>query len=484
MSSSSLMEWNTKPPIQWDWENLMMFNATTEHPKKLRLTEWEIDGGRGIDSGSLYSSGSGSGSGTGGSGSDLGLASLSKSSKSASINSSSVGEVKTSKLTLEASEAIPEDSNNEKALAKAKPTGTSSLEASVGSGEALLGLKLGKRTYFEDVCAGNNAKTSSFSVIPGSSVSPVKKSKSSGQASPASRCQVEGCNLDLSSAKDYHRKHRVCESHSKSPKVTVAGLERRFCQQCSRFHGLSEFDEKKRSCRRRLSDHNARRRKPQPESGQLNPARLSSSLYGERQQTSLVWNRAPLIHSRPNANLTWEGTSSSKFTITKKCVMKPLKVGGTDGQLNLPVNEMTTSIPMHPHDSKSLLPSKSKVTTVEVLNQGLEESIISPNVDATQDLHRALSLLSTNSWGSCEQKSVSHEQPAHTSASHTGMPQSVLHVMSQGMPLASTDYWRTEQTTDSREHTLTAHNDSSSYFQEFQLLRNPYDSDFYSSQLN
>ncbi|KAF2292898.1 hypothetical protein GH714_029700 [Hevea brasiliensis] len=394
MSSSSLMEWNTKPPIQWDWENLMMFNATTEHPKKLRLTEWEIDGGRGIDSGSLYSSGSGSGSGTGGSGSDLGLASLSKSSKSASINSSSVGEVKTSKLTLEASEAIPEDSNNEKALAKAKPTGTSSLEASVGSGEALLGLKLGKRTYFEDVCAGNNAKTSSFSVIPGSSVSPVKKSN------PAVRL---------------HQPHGV------------------------KFHGLSEFDEKKRSCRRRLSDHNARRRKPQPESGQLNPARLSSSLYGERQQTSLVWNRAPLIHSRPNANLTWEGTSSSKFTITKR-----------------------------------LLDNFA----------GLEESIISPNVDATQDLHRALSLLSTNSWGSCEQKSVSHEQPAHTSASHTGMPQSVLHVMSQGMPLASTDYWRTEQTTDSREHTLTAHNDSSSYFQEFQLLRNPYDSDFYSSQLN
>lgn len=211
-----------------------MFN-TTEHPKKLRWTEWEIDGDRGLDSGSLYSSGSGSG--CGGSGSDLGLASLSKSSKSASINSSSIGEVKTSKFTLEASEAIPEDSNNKKVLAKAKQTGISStLEASVGSGEPLLGLKLGKRTYFEDVCAGSNAKTSSFSVTPspGTSVSPAKRSKSSGQASPAPRCQVEGCNLDLSSAKDYHRKHRVCESHSKSPKVTVAGVERRFCQQCSR----------------------------------------------------------------------------------------------------------------------------------------------------------------------------------------------------------------------------------------------------------
>ncbi|KAF2286484.1 hypothetical protein GH714_017267 [Hevea brasiliensis] len=458
-----------------------MFNATSEHPKKLRLPEWEIDGETGIDSGSLYSSGSGSGSG-GGSGSDLGLASLSKSSKSASTNSSSIGEVKTSKFTLEASEAIPGDSSNKEVLINAKPTGISStLEASVGSGEPLLGLKLGKRTYFEDVCAGSNAKASSFSVTPGSSVSPPKRSKSSGQASPAPRCQVEGCNLDLSSAKDYHRKHRVCESHSKSPKVTVAGVERRFCQQCSRFHGLSEFDEKKRSCRRRLSDHNARRRKPQPESVQLTPARLSSSLYDERQQMSLVWNRAPLVYSRPNENLTWEGTSSSKFTITKEYVTKPAK-GGIDGQLHLPGNDLRTSIPMHPHDSKSLLPSKSKVITAEVLNQGLEESIISPNVDATQDLHRALSLLSTNSWGSCEQKSISHEQSARTS--HTGMPQSMLHVMPQSVPLASSDHWRTEQSTDSRVHNLTTNNYNSNYNQEFQLLRTPYDSDFYSSQLN
>lgn len=33
----------------------------------------------------------------------------------------------------------------------------------------------------------------------------------------------------------------------------------------SRFHPLSEFDEGKRSCRRRLAGHNRRRRKTQPE---------------------------------------------------------------------------------------------------------------------------------------------------------------------------------------------------------------------------
>lgn len=32
-----------------------------------------------------------------------------------------------------------------------------------------------------------------------------------------------------------------------------------------RFHSLAEFDEGKRSCRKRLDGHNRRRRKPQPE---------------------------------------------------------------------------------------------------------------------------------------------------------------------------------------------------------------------------
>ncbi|CAK9237120.1 unnamed protein product [Sphagnum troendelagicum] len=81
----------------------------------------------------------------------------------------------------------------------------------------------------------------------------------------AARCQVEGCTADLSSVlKEYHRRHKVCEMHSKTPNAVVGGREQRFCQQCSRFHLLSEFDEGKRSCRRRLAGHNERRRKPPP----------------------------------------------------------------------------------------------------------------------------------------------------------------------------------------------------------------------------
>nr|GLL34144.1 squamosa promoter-binding-like protein 6 [Ipomoea trifida] len=74
-------------------------------------------------------------------------------------------------------------------------------------------------------------------------------------------CQVDGCKMDLSSSKYYHQRHRVCLDHSKATKAILHGVEQRFCQQCSRFHLLAEFDDDKRSCRKRLACHNKRRRK-------------------------------------------------------------------------------------------------------------------------------------------------------------------------------------------------------------------------------
>uniref|UniRef100_M8AIN0 Squamosa promoter-binding-like protein 10 n=1 Tax=Aegilops tauschii TaxID=37682 RepID=M8AIN0_AEGTA len=49
------------------------------------------------------------------------------------------------------------------------------------------------------------------------------------------RCQAEGCKADLSGAKHYHRRHKVCEYHAKASLVAAAGKQQRFCQQCSRF---------------------------------------------------------------------------------------------------------------------------------------------------------------------------------------------------------------------------------------------------------
>ncbi|KAJ0964997.1 hypothetical protein J5N97_026135 [Dioscorea zingiberensis] len=98
-------------------------------------------------------------------------------------------------------------------------------------------------------------------------VRPNKKvrSGSPGSGTNYPMCQVDDCRADLSGAKDYHRRHKVCEVHSKTTKALVGKQMQRFCQQCSRFHPLTEFDEGKRSCRRRLAGHNRRRRKTQPE---------------------------------------------------------------------------------------------------------------------------------------------------------------------------------------------------------------------------
>ncbi|XP_019193939.1 PREDICTED: squamosa promoter-binding protein 1-like [Ipomoea nil] len=89
-----------------------------------------------------------------------------------------------------------------------------------------------------------------------------KKGGGGNNGGPVMRsCQAEKCSADLHEAKQYHRRHKVCEFHAKAQVVVVAGLRQRFCQQCSRFHELGEFDEAKRSCRRRLAGHNERRRK-------------------------------------------------------------------------------------------------------------------------------------------------------------------------------------------------------------------------------
>ena len=92
----------------------------------------------------------------------------------------------------------------------------------------------------------------------------------------------------------------------------------------------------------------------------------------ERQQMSLAWDRAPLVHARPNSNLTWEGTYISKFTITKDYIAKPGEIGGNDGQFHLPGFDLTNGIDIqHHHKSNSSLPSKGKGTAAEILNQGL-----------------------------------------------------------------------------------------------------------------
>ncbi|KAI9117692.1 hypothetical protein K1719_011858 [Acacia pycnantha] len=128
--------------------------------------------------------------------------------------------------------------------------------------DSLIDLKLGR---FGDPRESMDSAFSKGTPILSSSESsaPTKRVRGSGVHSQTAHCQVYGCNKDLSGSKDYHKRHKVCEVHSKTAKVIVNGIEQRFCQQCSRFHLLAEFDDGKRSCRKRLAGHNERRRKPQ-----------------------------------------------------------------------------------------------------------------------------------------------------------------------------------------------------------------------------
>ncbi|CAA0837463.1 Squamosa promoter-binding-like protein 9 [Striga hermonthica] len=127
--------------------------------------------------------------------------------------------------------------------------------------DSLNGLKFGKKIYFEGrMGSGLKPKSRDGTAAAAEALPspPATKRLRGGfvQGGQPPRCQVEGCKVDLSDVKAYYSRHKVCGMHSKTAKVIVAGLEQRFCQQCSRFHLLPEFDEGKRSCRRRLAGHN------------------------------------------------------------------------------------------------------------------------------------------------------------------------------------------------------------------------------------
>ncbi|OIW18024.1 hypothetical protein TanjilG_07608 [Lupinus angustifolius] len=333
-------------------------------------------------------------------------------------------------------------------------------ELSSVSGEPLLSLKLGKRLYFEDVCTASNSKSPLFSGAPMSSLSTSKKCKSNGQNAQFPHCQVEGCGLDLSSAKDYHCKHRVCDNHSKSSKVVIDGKERRFCQQCSRFHGLSEFDEKKRSCRRRLSDHNVRRRKPQPLPVRLNQPALSSLPHDGKQHMS------PFTYSRTATNLAWQQTHRSKLPQTKDFLLNPAKAN----------NEIPSIGTMVSYDFET--PFTPKCIATKSINTGIEDLITSSDPIVTQDFHRALSLLSTNSWGSHEPKPIPVEPPNKAAAT---LP--VTHATSQQR--LPPEYWHIgQQPVNSNMWISYSNCDDINRFQEFQLFREPYESGFPYNQLD
>lgn len=77
-------------------------------------------------------------------------------------------------------------------------------------------------------------RASPSSTAMATSASPSKRARPPSGAAQNVSCLVDGCKADLSGCREYHRRHKVCEAHSKTPVVLVGGQEQRFCQQCSR----------------------------------------------------------------------------------------------------------------------------------------------------------------------------------------------------------------------------------------------------------
>ncbi|KAJ0257891.1 Squamosa promoter-binding-like protein 10 [Hirschfeldia incana] len=352
------MDCNMRSPL-WDWEHLIMSNPSkTENDKR---QPWETEKGEGIES-IIFPS-------------FTGLERVSSGSTTCFSTNSSSPIFRHAKL---ASQSSPGDSFSNIDFVHVK-TSSTALEVSA---ESDLCLKLGKQTYSEDY---NNEVSAVPMKLLAPSVATRKKSKACGQSSmQVPRCQVDGCELDLSSAKDYHRKHRVCEKHSKCPKITVGGLERRFCQQCSRLHAVSEFDEKKRSCRKRLSHHNARRRKPQGVFP-LNPERDCNG----RQHPNMLWNGLSLNTSSDEKYAAWSPSYDTKPTQMEGGFTLSFQRGrGPEEQLyassSRSFSAFQTSGGFSAGRSNSQLPGKG----VGEYSGGLHES---------QDFYSALSLLSTSS---------------------------------------------------------------------------------------
>ncbi|KAJ8756243.1 hypothetical protein K2173_025055 [Erythroxylum novogranatense] len=262
----------------------------------------------------------------------------------------------------------------------------SSNPSSPPTNESVNGLKFGKKIYFEDHLGVGSPAESANGSSSSSSGAPTRKAQGGQQQPP--RCQVEGCKVDLTDAKAYYSRHKVCGTHSKSPKVIVAGLEQRFCQQCSRFHQLPEFDQGKRSCRRRLAGHNERRRKPPPGS-LLSPrfGRISSTSFDNRVGSFLLDFSA---YPRPSSRDGWSTGGSSERIHEGQALGRgrstthPWQSSPHNPPTNVYLQDSAGGIGF----SASGIPSGERFTGVGVTDSSC-----------------ALSLLSNQPWGSCNRAS-------------------------------------------------------------------------------
>ncbi|KAM0947087.1 putative transcription factor SBP family [Dioscorea sansibarensis] len=202
---------------------------------------------------------------------------------------------------------------------------------------------------------------------------PTKRARAVSNGSQNVSCLVDGCKSDLSNCREYHRRHKVCEVHSKTPMVMVGGQEQRFCQQCSRFHLLIEFDEVKRSCRKRLDGHNRRRRKPQPDAT-INPGSMFANNRGASSRFLPYAQMFPTTSLEPN----WANTIKTEQNVV---YIHPSSMLPMDRQQGFPVSssssyEASKHFPFLP-DTGPILGSRTTIETS--VCQPLLETMIVPS---------------------------------------------------------------------------------------------------------
>lgn len=98
--------------------------------------------------------------------------------------------------------------------------------------ECSVDLKLGGSSASERREQPSISTMTTITTVSSSGLS--KRQRSLSNVAQIASCMVDGCKADLSKCREYHRRHKVCEVHSKTPVVLIGGQEQRFCQQCSR----------------------------------------------------------------------------------------------------------------------------------------------------------------------------------------------------------------------------------------------------------
>lgn len=108
---------------------------------------------------------------------------------------------------------------------------------------------------------------------------------------------------------------------------------------------------------------------------------------------------------------------------------------------------------------------------------GAKQYLFPSNTSTTLEVPRALSLLSSTSWGSYQPESISLDNPLP--ANQTTSLEPLMHAIPQGMLMPSSEYLQPEHSTDFSGHTLAANSTSSIHLSQVQLFKVPHDTDFY-----